>query len=695
MPDTSKKIYARAVIDFDKEHSIKQVKDIKKEADRIMNNYNKTGKHNLTAINPEVGIYGKLIKQGNEYKHLLFQINEERMNLIDAGSTIHPESMKSMYGVDFDELEKFVEKYKDLYKRADDFKALVKEIQDSAKDGIIKPSQVNEALKSFETLNSELSKSGLDAGVIAPEGEALESLQNKYKEASRKLQDIINANLTPTEKLELQLKALNKELDEAQRSFLNLYVSGGDTEEAEGDIKRLRKEISKIEKSLKLTPLQKLFNTIKRVGFYRVARNLFKIIEHGFMDGVKDLIQFSDKGNETFSSFARSFEIIRSSIALMVEPLAQIVAPMFEQISYSIADFAEGVSKASSALSGMSEYTKINKEYMKSLRDEANKTALSFDKFNSMDAKDNPFITGTMTAEEMEQATVSTEAQALKTVKHLLETVWGLIVVVGKEIKDLWKGLEPHIEPILEMFTTFLGILGDIIVKIAEISSKTIRWLSDNGLLSASIKGLIIVIAGLKLASFIESLRSLGPIMKILVHQTGALGFAVKGILIVSLVSLVKDLFKTLLQDTPGITKALAAITTAMFTLAAAIWMVKSGGNPFAVAAFGVGLGGLLGSLSSLTANIPQYADGGLVNTGSLFIAGEAGAELITTMPSGQTGVTNVAQFKQAMVEAIHECADIFQPNIEVEAKINPADIANSKTFVSAVNRKNPNLKLR
>ena len=94
--------------------------------------------------------------------------------------------------------------------------------------------------------------------------------------------------------------------------------------------------------------------------------------------------------------------------------------------------------------------------------------------------------------------------------------------------------------------------------------------------------------------------------------------------------------------------------------------------------------------------HIPRLANGGMVSSGSLFIAGEAGAELVTTMPSGQTGVTNVAQFKQAMVEAIYECADVFQqPDGSVVLNLDGAEVARSKRFKSELNRTNSGLNLR
>lgn len=49
------------------------------------------------------------------------------------------------------------------------------------------------------------------------------------------------------------------------------------------------------------------------------------------------------------------------------------------------------------------------------------------------------------------------------------------------------------------------------------------------------------------------------------------------------------------------------------------------------------------------------YANGGLPDKGTMFIAGEAGAEMVYNMPSGQSGVANISQIKSAFYQALVE----------------------------------------
>lgn len=55
-----------------------------------------------------------------------------------------------------------------------------------------------------------------------------------------------------------------------------------------------------------------------------------------------------------------------------------------------------------------------------------------------------------------------------------------------------------------------------------------------------------------------------------------------------------------------------------------------------------------------ITPRLPFFfADGGLPDKGTVFMAGEAGAEMVYNMPNGQSGVANVQQIEQAMYNAL------------------------------------------
>ena len=61
----------------------------------------------------------------------------------------------------------------------------------------------------------------------------------------------------------------------------------------------------------------------------------------------------------------------------------------------------------------------------------------------------------------------------------------------------------------------------------------------------------------------------------------------------------------------------------------------------------------MVGYWTSGSISVPQFANGGLPDKGTMFVAGEAGAEMVYNMPNGQSGVANVRQIEQAMFNAL------------------------------------------
>ena len=79
-----------------------------------------------------------------------------------------------------------------------------------------------------------------------------------------------------------------------------------------------------------------------------------------------------------------------------------------------------------------------------------------------------------------------------------------------------------------------------------------------------------------------------------------------------------------------------------------------------------------------LSHGIGHFATGGMPEVGSLFVAGEAGAELVTNMGNGRTGVTNVEQMEAAVANG----------NINVVNAV----YAMANAVVKAVNDKDTNI---
>lgn len=73
-----------------------------------------------------------------------------------------------------------------------------------------------------------------------------------------------------------------------------------------------------------------------------------------------------------------------------------------------------------------------------------------------------------------------------------------------------------------------------------------------------------------------------------------------------------------------------------------------------ALSVAGLVAGGVF-TVSGALSGIDMFANGGLPDKGTMFVAGEAGAEIVYNTPSGQSGVVNVQQIKSAMYQALVE----------------------------------------
>lgn len=375
------------------------------------------------------------------------------------------------------------------------------------------------------------------------------------------------------------------------------------------------KELSKSENNKKLTAFGRFFNRFKSYATVRLFRNLFSSIEQGFSKGIEGLIKFDNQANKTMSSISSSFDKINASVAIMAMPLLEIVEPIISSISDSIANFANNISMASANMKGLSTYTKISDEYMKDLRESANSTLLSFDKFESLNAQASPYEKAEITEEDKESA--EKYEGIIKSVKKIVFAIWDVIKALGSAFLKIFDALEPYLDDIVRVLVWIIDIVADFIVGLAKIFG----WLT----------------------SIIQTKESLGAIL----------------MLIGSIVTML-----SLLSGNP-------------------IGMIK-----------GI-LGGL--TLFGAGAGITMFAGGGTPNKGTLFFAGESGAEYVTTMPNGQTGVTNIDQIEQAHLRALYSWWDEAKFDLPEGASFNldGAQIARSKSFISEVNRRNSGLNLK
>lgn len=151
---------------------------------------------------------------------------------------------------------------------------------------------------------------------------------------------------------------------------------------------------------------------------------------------------------------------------------------------------------------------------------------------------------------------------------------------------------------------------------------------------------------GLLLASLFSGIV-LANIVKFFISPLGVASIAISSLIfgITELVSAWEKL-STMGKIIPILSGILAGILGIVVGLKALSLTV-----PGALALGATLAGGILALQTSLI--VDNYANGGLPDKGTLFRAGEAGAEIVYNTPSGQSGVVNVQQIEQAMYSAL------------------------------------------
>lgn len=563
----------------------------------------------------------------------------------------------------------------------------------------------------------EEEKARKEAEKARKEEEKLQKAEEKEREKERQRQERIKkfnlrqqrgaqfldfvsqATTGPADSIRAGIAIKQYDLSLLKKQFLEVEDEGsGKFQELKTRIVETQKEIDTLQKKLKkvsnVSQLQKLINTFKRVGFYRIARRFFQVIEQGIGESVKGLAEFSPDVNKTLSSITSSVDKMSASIVLTIYPVIQSVEPLIASIADKVATFAEGVSKASSALRGESRYLKINDEYLKSMVESANNMNASFDKFESLNGKESLYEWGDMNPEEMAEAQKSSYAEFIQTVNNLMKTVESVGNVVWDILVDIGKAIE-----------VILPHLIDFIESVTDIVTKIVVWLDKNELLKPTIYAIGIALATIKITKFVKDLvevvRVLGGLPKLFKNWNSAMHPLVNTLLAVTSAIATFEILKEAPQWVKWLTLIIAAVTAlAVAALVARESISKGLGGAIAAIATGVAFGATLSLIADgVKKSIPveTYATGGMVDRGSLFVAGEAGAELVTTMPSGQTGVTNIAQFRQAMSEALFEWWSDAKYDLPEGSSygFNGADVARSKSFINEFNRRNSGIKIK
>lgn len=432
----------------------------------------------------------------------------------------------------------------------------------------------------------------------------LQSYRKQINEARKKQKALENANLSEVKK-DVEKNVVQPEIkaNEEQEKQISLWEKFKQKVKSVGDvIKKLGDREDKEEKKSKASGfVGKLGKAIVRVAIYRAIRAAIKSIVQTIRQGLQAFAEFSPKFEQTMTALTSAGRNFKMSFTTAFAPILESIAPALIQIVNSFTQLNNKLAETIAYLKGAGEYTKVNTEYQEQYNKAVN--LLPFDKFNVLQQSSYGGF---------EKAAVDTEKMAKNAPK------FEKIKAVITSFKETLKAVVATLGKAWEYIKSIFGEYGDVILTVmkASINFGKQIWEVLGALINA-----IKVILNLDFS-------------KSIIYSSLAV-FA--GILttIVGIAKTFLDILKSILTlDFSGFGERVKGYFNYGFTKN--LW--NRGGRGRGIKNFFKGL-----------FNIGTYATGGLPDAGSLFLAGERGAELVTNVGSGQSAVMNMQQLQQAI----------------------------------------------
>lgn len=441
----------------------------------------------------------------------------------------------------------------------------------------------------------------------------LQSYRKQINEARKKQKAIENANLSATAKddkssevkkdVEKNVVQPETKANEQQEKHISLWERFKQKVKSVGEvIKKLGDREDKEEKKSKASGFGgKLGKAIVRVAIYRAIRAAIKGIVQTIRQGLQAFAEFSPKFEQTMTALTSAGRNFKMSFTAAFAPILESIAPALIQIVNSFTQLNNKLAETIAYLKGAGEYTKVNTEYQEQYNKAVN--LLPFDKFNVLQQSSYGGF---------EKAAVDTEKMAKNAPK--LEKIKAVIT----SFKETLKAVVSTLGKAWEFVKSIFGEYGDVILTVmkSSVDFSKLLW---------------------------QVLGSLLNVVKVILN----LDFS-KSIIYTSL-----TLLSGVLTTIVGIAKTFLDILNSILN------RDFSGFGERVKSYFNFGFtknlwgrsrkGGFIKDFLKWKFHIGTYATGGLPDTGSLFLAGERGAELVTNVGSGQSAVMNMQQLQQAI----------------------------------------------
>lgn len=471
--------------------------------------------------------------------------------------------------------------------------------------------------------------------------------------------DVQQAILQTTQAINAQVGALNSSIKGTNKLAASTKNAGKEAEKAANG------------------GFSKFINRVGRVALYRTIRRGLQMITQTFTNSIQAYAQVDDRLNSTMSQLTSSTKVISLSLGTMIFPILQAITPVIQSLSVGFANMANVINASMAKMHGLSTYTKINAKAIKDYRKEVNKTSgalADFDKFRALsgEQKDSSVFLEEAEVESLGEE-LGNSAKVFDSIYYALSGIAELFSSVLGTIKEIGES---------EVFKTAVTVVSDVVGGLSRAASWVLDIVDNLGLIEPILGGILGYITAIGVTKIITALSSsalfgwlkavvellredmrgtlkmlTGDLMKVLSSTKAlALGIGALGGSIMYLIANWDKMSETgrtltitlsiVAAAIVGVTTALVAFYSAHLGLGAAI---KAAATAAAITgAIGIAIGTAVSTAKNAT-NVAAYANGGIPDRGSLFVAGERGAEFVYNMPSGQSGVANIQQIAQAV----------------------------------------------
>lgn len=244
----------------------------------------------------------------------------------------------------------------------------------------------------------------------------------------------------------------------------------------------LKKGVDNTTKSIKKmgnTAKKSNFSLLKMLGTSLLFSMVFRAIStvtQGFVDGLNNLVQYSNEANVTMSSLKSSLTQLKNSFATAFMPIINFVAPALNKLISMIVQVNNLIAQFFSALSGKSTYTKavaVQEDYAESLdktadsAKKAQKYLSGLDEIRTFTSADND-KTGEISPKDMFEE-VELDSNVINFIEKIKDGINSLIPKV-KELAEIFKSgfmdglgdFQPRLDSIKESIDSIKESLIDI-----------------------------------------------------------------------------------------------------------------------------------------------------------------------------------------------------------------------------------------